>query len=617
MRTIQRILSATACVLGIALASGVRGADGPPPTGEWIPDDAIFVIDLIRPTDILDRLLDQELADRVRSLPFFGQVGATKGYQELQAVIQIVESQIGTDWRTGLRNILGGGITLAIRPDGSTILIVDAKDATVLERLQGSILGLAKAEASRRNEPDRTVSFEYKGTSAWTFGPEEAHAIIGNRLVLTNRRGALEKVLDLRAGEPGGRLAASQAYKAARAAAGPDAAASAYLNLALLKLHQPFQDGLAEARNPLASLLFTGAIEAIQASSWLSMGLRIDGAAVSLRTTVDGKAQEKGSAAFARPASPGEGALPTINVPRRIAGMTLYRDLHGFYAAKDDLFPDRTSGLIFFENMMGIFFSGMDLTEEVMAELRPEIRLVAAEQEYDPSIGTPAMRLPAFAAVFRMKHPETFGEVMEEAWQKALGLINFTRGQQALPGLVIDRPSRGGQQITVSAFRAPKAGERKDIDTRFNFRPTMARIGDALILSSSDGLTWDLAEALQREAAGTPRPIPLVNSLLELSSPQLLSILRANREGMVRQNMVEKGNAREKAESDIDILLTILEVLGPAKLSLGTQDGRPLMDLEIRLKAPGAVRQKVLRAPESNEGGARPLAAATEASHGR
>ena len=87
--------------------------------------------------------------------------------------------------------------------------------------------------------------------------------------------------------------------------------------------------------------------------------------------------------------SPAPGALPNLAVPRRIAGLSLYRDLHAFYAAKDKLFPERTSGLIFFENMMGIFFTGRDLTDEVLAETRPEIRIVVAAQKYDPAIGTP------------------------------------------------------------------------------------------------------------------------------------------------------------------------------------------------------------------------------------
>ena len=66
--------------------------------------------------------------------------------------------------------------------------------------------------------------------------------------------------------------------------------------------------------------------------------------------------------------------LPNLCVPRQIAGISLYRDLNAFYAAKDQLFPERTSGHDFFENMMGIFFSGRDLTARSSARLGPEVR---------------------------------------------------------------------------------------------------------------------------------------------------------------------------------------------------------------------------------------------------
>ena len=71
----------------------------------------------------------------------------------------------------------------------------------------------------------------------------------------------------------------------------------------------------------------------------------------------------------------------------RSPSLSFYRDLHKFYAAKDKLFPERTSGLIFFENMMGIFFTGRDLTDEVLAETTPEVRFVVAEQQYDAEGG--------------------------------------------------------------------------------------------------------------------------------------------------------------------------------------------------------------------------------------
>ena len=82
------------------------------------------------------------------------------------------------------------------------------------------------------------------------------------------------------------------------------------------------------------------------------------------------------------PRKPATAPGRTSPCPGGIAAVSLYRDLHGFYAAKDTLFPERTSGLIFFENMMGIFFTGRDLTDEVLAETEPEIRLVVAEPQY-------------------------------------------------------------------------------------------------------------------------------------------------------------------------------------------------------------------------------------------
>src|SRR5664279_2378148 len=142
------------------------------------------------------------------------------------------------------------------------------------------------------------------------------------------------------------------------------------------------------------------------------------------------------------------GLLPPLTVPGTIASLSLYRDLHSFYAAKNALFAERTSGLIFFENMMGIFFSGIDLTEGVLSEVRPDVRVVVAKQQYDPAVGTPATQVPAFAAVLRLKDPKRFGETVEEAWQKAIGLVNFTRGQQALPGLIIDKANQGAVSYT-------------------------------------------------------------------------------------------------------------------------------------------------------------------------
>ena len=232
---------------------------------------------------------------------------------------------------------------------------------------------------------------------------------------------------------------------------------------------------------------------------------------------------------------------------------------------------------------MGIFFSGRDLTEEVLAETKPEIRFVVAEQQYDPAIGTPQIKLPAFAAILRLHHPEQFNEVAEEAWQKALGLINFTRGQQALEGLIIDRSVHAGTKYSMAYFSTSGIDNKNDLDMRFNIRPALAMPGEYLILSSTDGIARDLINTLNQETENKVEPLAESNSLVEIETAQLTSILQANRDTLVRSDMVKKGSTQEEAEAGIDMLITLVKLVNRAKLSLGTHEGLTQANLEIKL----------------------------------
>ena len=130
------------------------------------------------------------------------------------------------------------------------------------------------------------------------------------------------------------------------------------------------------------------------------------------------------------------------------------------------------------------------------------MRIVVAEQKYDEKLGTPEVQFPAFAIVLRMRNPEKFRPVAEEAWQKAIGLVNFTRGQQALPGLIIDRPTHEGERYTVAGFGPPTGADKSAVDVRFNFQPALAMPGPYLIISSTAGLAKDLIAAVKQEEAG-------------------------------------------------------------------------------------------------------------------
>lgn len=556
-----------------------------PPANQWIPQEAAVVVEVAKPLALLDPLLSPAVATAVTNLST-GQKPNLK-LQQLQGMVAYLELQLGTDWRTALRQLAGSNLTLSLGPGGAALLSVDGRDAKLLNQLHDIVRNFAVGEATRQNHPDRVSSREYRSVTTWTLGTNEAHAIIENRLLLANRPQILDRALDLRAASQGKCIATVPAYQAARQAAGKNAVAFVFLNLQMLRELPGVKKALADDANPVGVLLLADTKEALRNANWLALGAFVEGDTLELRTFTDGKAPEASKAAsFTVPRGPDEGVLPNLTVPGTIASLSLYRDLQRFYAAKDALFAERTSGLVFFENMMGIFFSGIELTDGVLGELRPDLRIVVAAQKYDPAIGTPEVQVPAFAAVLRLRHPQTFGDVVEEAWQKAIGLANFTRGQKALPGLVVDRDSHAGIKYTLAAYRPPADKDKPLVDARYNYRPSLARLGDYLVISSTDGLAKDLIDTLKPESAGPVKCSQAAHTLARVDGPHLRTILLANRERLVRNNMVEKGNTREKAENDIAILLTALDCLNEATFTLSREHSHPQAQLNLKLKAP-------------------------------
>jgi hypothetical protein len=589
-RKTMPILGSVLAVLSLARmaaadAAGQPAGQAPTAAARCVPPDAILGLEISRPKALLDLACSPKLIEAVTSLPAYQRAAAAGKLAEMQAGIAFLESRLGVKWPEALDKLLGGGLLVTVHPQEGVLLIVDAKDGQLLGDLHQVLLEIAQGEAAKAGQPDRVRSKPYAGETVWTFGGNEAHVLLGNRLLLANRAALLNEALDLRA-KGTESLASERAYQGAKQAAGQQALGLAFANLKVLKQLPNVRKALARPDNPLAALLLAAVPEAAAQADWLGVALNLQETTLRLRAVLDAQPASAGSkAAFAVP-RPGDGALPNLAVPGLIAGVSLYRDLHAFYAAKDELFPERTSGLILFENMMGIFFSGRDLTDEVFAETRPEIRLVVARQSYDPAVGTPRTQLPGFAAVFRVKHAEKAGEMAEEAWQKALGLVNFTRGQKAEPGLILDRDVHDGIRYSLSRFATSEIKDKTDLDVRFNFRPALARVGDFLVLSSTDGLAKDLIDALKKEAAQSVRALAQTHSLIEVDGAQLASILKANRGAMVRQSMVEKGKSQQQAENDFDILVDLLGRVGRVKLDVGAAGGQPEARLDVKLNLP-------------------------------
>jgi hypothetical protein len=576
-------------VLAVLLA-GVRPArcdDSTLPATAMVGENAIIVVQVTRPQELINDAFDQRVKRLVQSLPPYQEAMAQRETQDALNLVEFFQNKYQIDLPTLLAKLVGGGLTLAVEPNDSSLLIVDALDAQILQEVHDFFRTIAQGEANKQGEPDRVKSAEYRGVTGWSFGPGVSHAIVGNRLLVANKPEVLKAALDRQAEPNSPSIRDAERYQAAVRGVPDTAHVKAFVDMSVFNQLPDFRRAMTQDDNPLTRLLFAPLQAALHDSTWLAAGVELSLTGLKVELVADRRAGAEGASYdFAVPAAEDAGAMPNLEVPRQIAGMSFYRDLHQFYAAKDQLFPQRTSGLIFFENMMGIFFSGRDLTQEVLAQTLPDLRVIVAEQAYDQKTGTPAMHLPGVAVVVRLQDPEPFSLVMKEAWQKAIGLVNFTRGQGALPGLIIDTVEHGGIRYTTSYFSVADEPNPEAADVRFNFQPSLATCGEHLIMSSSETLLKDLIDTLQSERENQTKPVPGLHSLVTLRAESLASILSANRETLVRQRMVDEGKSRDDAAQDISMLLTVLDYFRELRISAGTVANGSTMAIELGYELP-------------------------------
>jgi hypothetical protein len=122
-----------------------------------------------------------------------------------------------------------------------------------------------------------------------------------------------------------------------------------------------------------------------------------------------------------------------------------------------------------------------------------------------------------------------------------------------------------------------------DVHYRHNFTPSVARVGDRFIISSSTGLAEKLISALkdQKKAPATDSTM-----LLKVDGKALAALGDLNRERLVLQNMLSAGNDRPTAERNIGGLLSLLRYLGTGELKMKDTAESSRLSLEFKLGEP-------------------------------
>ncbi len=152
--------------------------------------------------------------------------------------------------------------------------------------------------------------------------------------------------------------------------------------------------------------------------------------------------------------------------------------------------------------------------------------------------------------------------------------------------MIVDRPLHEGTQYTLAYFPTAGIEDKSRLPMQYNFRPALVKLGDYVVLSSTDGLAKDLIDAIGKETAGKVQPQRSVHSMADVDLGQIATLLVANRDNLVRQNMLEKGSKQEEAELQADLVATVLRSLGKARLTMTSPDGQAKARLQIKLNLP-------------------------------
>ncbi|MFM7058229.1 MAG: hypothetical protein ACKO2P_15025 [Planctomycetota bacterium] len=551
------------------------------------PGTTAVYVELRDPPALLQTLLEHPLAVRLQQTEAWKQALRSPGMTGVMTARNFLELQFGKPWRETLAAVSANGIYLAV--DGSDVLLlVHGRDADLMQDVRLKLLELTRLGGGEIRRLDT-----YRDIPVYRL-PQGGAAVVGEWLVVVSSSAAgqklLDRILDLPADNapaadiaspakstapagvdapaatPPQSLAAVPAFRTVFARDVPASAIRAWFGLttvrtALQSLNRSAK-GLFTDRidNPVAELLFGGLQSVLGKADWATAELVAapTGLQLSLATPFDAAWIPEQREWYFGPEAAGR--VPAIpEIPETLGTIGVYRDISQMWLRAGDLFSEQINDrMAEAESNLGTIFAGRDFGEEVLGAIQPGMRLLVARQDFSRIAPVPAIRLPAFALLLTLKDPETMRPELRRIFQSIIGFGNIVGAQQGQPQLELDMQKQGDAEIISAHYLAPRSkgnvaapSAAAPIPIIYNFSPTAAFEGQRMILASSRSL----AEALLQAPTTAADPANLTASV---SLPILQQLLSDNRDSIVSGNMLSKGQTRDEADAELDLVLQLL-----------------------------------------------------------
>lgn len=538
---------------------------------QLLPETTVGYVEITDTAAIMSALYDHPLSLHIQGIEAWKTAAKTEQYRAFLTGRKVFEIQIGSDWRPAIAAITSGGIYAAF--DAATqgaVLLVRTKDEATAENFRLKIL-----ELTQFNEAKNGKTEPYRDVKIYKIDKNSGAGVVGKWIVVTNKgelgKRILDRLLDESSSAPdaevAGTLSANAQFKATYAKRSADSQAWAYGNIQAVRDAggaKKFFEGKAE--NPLSELLVGGIQGVLQHAPFVTADLKVANSGISLQLATpcqDDWIPEERQYYFGTNTHGSAPILP--EVPDTLLTLTTYRDVSQMWLRAGDLFNEQMNDkLAEAESGLSTIFAGRDFGEEVLGAIQPQIGLIVARQSFENVTPVPALKLPAFALVLKLRDAENMRPELRRTFQSVIGFFNIVGAMQGRPQLELDMEKSGNVDLVTSRY----VPEKKDKDSTtadmiFNFSPSAAFSGDQFILSSTTTLAKQLSAAPKTVASASG-----INTALDLNSTAIRETLNDNREQLISQNMLSEGHSREEAEAAIDLLLEAVRCLTGAGVSL-------------------------------------------------
>lgn len=552
---------------------------------ELLPPSCLAVIQMPHPDRLRSTLTEHNIWKQIQQQPEYTAAVSTPQYMMFLGIRTHIETQIGMKWQEAWDTLLGGGITIAFDPQTQGVVaLVRSRDAEKLQTTAKTLIELGRADAkSKGNEP--LPEETYRDITVYGKG-DGRFAIIGPWLVMSNKDDLGKKVLDTLLDGSRTSINNNEKFVAARKSITGEPTIWSWGDIGTVR-----DAGFAKAldknqtENPLAELLVGGVLTNLRKTPFVTASLYFTGEATRLQLAAPHENEwvEEFREYWFGPDSQGAADAP-LETESTIFSLTTYRKVSEMWLRAGDLFDERMNDeLAKADANLTTFFAGKDFGEDILGTFGPSLQIVVNRQDFENVLPKPALRLPGFALAGRLENAAETRTELRRTFQSMVGFLNVVGAMQGNPQLDQDIDIYRDEKIYTATF-IPEPDEKESERARiqFNFSPSLAFTGDRFFVASTKQLAKDLVDAANVEQ---PAPAKTSNTAMKLNTETLGEILDDNREQLIAQNMIKKGQTREESSREIGMLLKLLGLFQGVSFDVTTTGGELKLELSIQTKS--------------------------------